>query len=97
MSGLGIYCSGMDRKLLQISNIPHQECKRAIEEDGISVLVMGCTGIVGVNDEMRSRLQKDGYDVPVLEAEQCAMTLLELYARMGLYPSRETYMEPPEK
>lgn len=75
----------------------YQECKKAIEEDGISVLVMGCTGIVGVNDEMRSRLQKDGYDVPVLEAAQCAMTLLELYARMGLYQSRETYMEPPEK
>jgi allantoin racemase len=73
------------------------ECKKAIEEDGVSVLVMGCTGIVGITDEMRSRLLADGYDVPVLEAAQCAMTLLELYARMGIYQSRVTYMEPPEK
>lgn len=73
------------------------ECKKAIEEDGVSVLVMGCTGIIGVTEEMSRRLGADGYDVPVLEAAQCAMMLTELYARMGLYQSRQTYMEPPEK
>ena len=59
--------------------------------------IPGCTGIVGINAEMVNRLRKDGYDIPVLEAAQCAMTLLELYAKMGLYQSRETYMEPPKK
>ena len=73
------------------------QCKAAIEQDGVSVLVMGCTGIVGVTDEMTARLRAEGYDVPVLEAGQCAVTLAELYARMGLYQSRQTYMEPPEK
>ncbi len=84
-----------DREKL-IKNL-YAESKKAIEEDGVSVLVMGCTGIIGVTDEMTSRLKADGYDVPVLEAAQCAMTLTELYARMGLYQSRQTYMEPPEK
>lgn len=75
----------------------YTECRRAVEEDGVSVLVMGCTGIVGVNDDMMGRLRADGYDVPVLEAAQCAVALTELYARMGLYQSRQTYMPPPEK
>ena len=75
----------------------YEQCKQAIEEDGVSVLVMGCTGTVGATDEMTARLQADGYDVPVLGAAQCAMMLTELYARMGLYQSRLTYMEPPEK
>ncbi len=75
----------------------YAECKKAVEEDGVSVLVMGCTGIVGVNDDMMSRLRADGYDVPVLEAAQCAVALTELYARMGLHQSRQTYMAPPEK
>ena len=75
----------------------YAECRRAVEEDGVSVLVMGCTGIVGVNDEMMRRLAADGYGVPVLEAAQCAVTLTELYARMGLSQSRQTYMPPPEK
>lgn len=75
----------------------YTECRKAIEEDGVSVLIMGCTGIIGVTDEMTGRLRADGYDVPVLEAAQCAMTLTELYARMGLYQSRQTYREPPKK
>lgn len=74
----------------------YAECKKAIEEDGVSVLIMGCTGIIGVTDEMTGRLKADGYDVPVLEAAQCAITLTELYARMGLHQSRQTYMEPPK-
>ena len=84
-----------DREKLMASL--HSECKKAGEEDGVSVLVMGCTGIVGVQEEMRTRLLADGYDVPVLEAARCAVTLTELYARMGLTHSRLTYMEPPEK
>lgn len=75
----------------------YAECRKAVEEDGVSVLVMGCTGIVGVNDEMMRRLSADGYGVPVLEAAQCAVTLTELYARMGLSQSRLTYMPPPKK
>jgi allantoin racemase len=58
---------------------------------------MGCTGIVGIVEEMTTRLHQDGYDVPVLEAGQCAMLLTELYARLGVYPSRQTYMTPPSK
>ncbi len=75
----------------------YTECKKAVEEDGVSVLIMGCTGIIGVTEEMTARLKADGYEVPVLEAAQCAVTLTELYARMGLFQSRQTYMEPPEK
>lgn len=75
----------------------YNECKKAIEEDGVSVIVLGCTGVVGVRDEMTRRLLDDGYDVPVMEAAQCAVTLTELYARMGFHQSRQTYMEPPEK
>ncbi len=75
----------------------YAQCKLAIEVDGVSVLVMGCTGIIGVTEDMRRRLLADGYDVPVLEAARCAVTLTELYARMGLYQSRQTYMAPPEK
>lgn len=78
-------------------NSLYEQCKKAIEEDGVEVLVMGCTGIVGIDDAMKSKLLADGYDVPVLEAGACAMTMAELYARMGLKPSRLTYMKPPVK
>lgn len=66
-----------------LMNSLYEECKKAIEEDGVEVLVMGCTGIVGIDDAMKTKLLADGYDVPVLEAGACAMTMAELYARMG--------------
>lgn len=75
----------------------YAECKKAIEEDDVDVLVMGCTGIVGIVEEMTTRLAADGYDIPVLEAAQCAMLMTEVYARMGIHPSRKTYTTPPEK
>ncbi len=105
--------SGLEKRVVSIRtlNIPvlqledhdllmnslYEECRKAIEEDGVEVLVMGCTGIVGIDDEMTEKLLADGYDVPVLEAGACAMTMAELYARMGLKPSRLTYMKPPVK
>lgn len=73
------------------------QSKAAVLEDGADVIVMGCTGICGIVESTRARLLEDGLDVPVLEASQCAMGLIELYARMGLYQSRHTYHEPPAK
>ena len=105
--------SGLDKRVTTIRslNIPvlelenfdilidslYSECKLAIEKDGVEVLVMGCTGIVGVDDVMKKKLLVDGYDIPVLEAGVCAMTMAEMYVRMGLKPSRLTYMKPPIK
>lgn len=95
-----VNCAGLEKRVTTIRtlNIPvlelenaellmsslYAECKKAIEEDGVEVLVMGCTGIVGIDDAMKSKLLADGYDVPVLEAGVCAMTMAGLYVRMGL-------------
>ncbi|ASG78427.1 aspartate/glutamate racemase family protein [Lactiplantibacillus pentosus] len=86
----------LEQRSVLMTNL-YRECKRAVVEDDASVIVMGCTGIVGIVEEMTTRLHQDGYDVPVLEAGQCAMLLTELYARLGVYPSRQTYMTPPSK
>lgn len=93
---LGIPVLQLENRKLLMTNL-YKQCKLAIENDHVSVLVMGCTGIAGIVEEMTSRLKADGYDVPVLEAGQCAMLLTELYARLGIHPSRQTYMTPPEK
>ena len=73
------------------------QCLEAIRADGVQAIVMGCTGFVGVAERLRAELLDKGYDVPVLEAAQCALKLLELHAAMGLRHSRLTYMVPPPK
>lgn len=73
------------------------ESLKAIEEDHVAVIVLGCTGMVGVAEAVEAGLLEAGYDLPVIEAAQAALALTELYARMGLRPSKLTYMRPPEK
>lgn len=69
---------------------------RMIEEDGVEVIVTGCTGMVGVTEGIKQGLLDNGYDIPVIESCQAAFLMLELYARMGLKQSRITYMKPPK-
>jgi len=75
----------------------YQECRKAIELEGAEVIVLGCTGMIGVSETVGRKLNEAGYDVPIVEAGQAALTLLELYAKMGFRQSRQTYMAPPQK
>ncbi len=70
-----------------------QESKRAIQEDGAGTIVLGCTAMAGVKEEV----EKEGYGVPVIEAGQAAVVMLETFVRMNLYHSRVTYMPPRDK
>ena len=72
------------------------ECIRSIE-DGASVIVLGCTGMIDVAENVQARLLAEGFDVPVVEAAGAALNTVEMYAKMKLKHSGLTYMAPPEK
>jgi allantoin racemase len=73
------------------------ESKKAIEQDGAEAIVLGCTGLAGVAEAIRVKLQGDGYDVPVVDPTLAAVKLLEVYGQLGLRPSKLTYMPIREK
>lgn len=73
------------------------EAKKAIVEDNVEVIVLGCTGMVDVAEEVKRLLKDDGFDIPVIEAAKSAVMMLELYVKMGLRHSRLTYLPPAEK
>lgn len=64
---------------------------RKIEEKHAQAIVLGCTAMIEVAERVKEQLLAKGYDVPVLEAAQTALMLLELQVKMGLTHSRETY------
>ena len=66
-------------------------------EDGAEAIVLGCTAMVDVTETVQARLHEAGYQIPVLEAAQSAVMLLELTVKMGLHHSRITYMPVPKK
>jgi len=53
--------------------------------------------MIDVAETVRDGLLSSGYDVPVIEAAQTAVIMLEMYAKMNLKQSRVTYMPIPKK
>lgn len=63
----------------------------AIQQDGAEAIVLGCTAMVDAAETVKAHLLAQGYNVPVTEAAQAALTWLETQVRMGLLQSRITY------
>ena len=70
---------------------------KAIEEDGAHVIVLGCTGMAGLADQVKHGLAEQGYNIPVLDPLIVALKLAEILVDMKTSQSRLTYPSPPEK
>lgn len=73
------------------------EAEASVKEDGSHVLVLGCTGMMGVAAAVQDRLAAVGLGVPVVDPTGAALATLRGYQTMGVLHSRLTYMSPPEK
>ena len=73
------------------------ESIKAIEEDGAHAIVLGCTGMMGVADNLAETLKKKGYEVPVIDPVAVAVKYLEMLIALDLKQSKKTYMPPPDK
>ena len=74
-----------------------REMLTAIKEDHAHVLVLGCTDMFGISKKMENRLERNGYEVPVVDPLIASLKFAEALVSMGLRHSRITYMLPPEK
>ncbi len=70
---------------------------KAIEEDGAHILILGCTGMMGLAQEVEKGLKERGYEVPVIDPVKAAVKMAEALVDMGLSHSKMTYPYPPEK
>lgn len=69
-----------------------REGKKAVEEDGADVIVMGCGFMSGMTKEIEKKL-----GVPVIDPWAAAMAFAEMLVRLGLSHSKKAYMTPPPK
>jgi allantoin racemase len=68
------------------------EAKKAVEEDGADTLVLGCGGMLGMEEKMRKEL-----GVPVVVPGIAALKICEDLIEMGLAQSKRCFALPPEK
>jgi allantoin racemase len=69
----------------------------AVTEDGAHVIVLGCTGLAGLAEQVERGLSKAGYDIPVVDPAATALKVAEALAESGLTHSKLSYPRPPKK
>lgn len=75
-----------------------EEGVQAVRQDGAHVLVLGCTGMTGLAQEVEMGLARHGIEnVPVLDPLECAIKLAEALVNLGVTHSKRTYPYPPAK
>jgi allantoin racemase len=75
----------------------HAQAQEAVATGEADVIVLGCTGMIGVAAKLQARLSAEGTFIPVVDPTGAALLWLECQVRLGLRPSRATYMPPPSK
>jgi allantoin racemase len=71
---------------------------RAVRDDGAHVLVLGCTGMLGLATDLATALVHQGVsDVPVVDPLPVTLQVAAALARSGLSHSKRTYPYPPSK
>ncbi len=102
--------AGIDRKLASVRSVEipvlelsdkgrmitalQEQMLRAIQDDGAHVLVLGCTGMMGVAKQLEARLAAAGLEVPVVDPVVASLKQAETLVALGLHQSRLTYPRP---
>jgi allantoin racemase len=75
-----------------------EQAVRAVREDGAHILIFGCTGMIGLDKDVKEGLKKQGIsDVPLIDPGILNLKIAEALADIGLTHSKRTYPTPPEK
>jgi allantoin racemase len=69
----------------------------AVREDGAHVIVLGCTGLAGLAEQVKAGLSQAGYEVPVIDPAAAALKVAETLVDSGLTHSKLSYPKPPMK
>ncbi len=91
---LGMTVNEMARKREKLLQRIYEEARKAIEEDGAEVVVLGCTIEAGLLDDLMKQLRIPVID-PVVVAWKTAELMADLYRRTGLSHSKIYGYEPP--
>jgi allantoin racemase len=100
LAGLDARCASVRASglgVLELEEFPERaieailaQAKRAVEEDKAEVIVLGCGGMSGLDEQIRTRL-----GVPVVDGVAAAVTIAESLIRLGLSTSKVRTYAPP--
>jgi allantoin racemase len=82
----------IEKKKAEVEAKLINESKKAIEEDGADVIILGCTGFIGMARKIQETLH-----IPVIDPAPAALKLAESLIDLKLFTSKLAYPKPPLK
>jgi allantoin racemase len=73
------------------------EANKAIVEEGADTIVLGCTGLGGMAEQLSERLQKNNLPVPVVDPAGASLKMIEALVACKLRHSKIAFMTPTDK
>lgn len=61
-----------------------RECIETIQKDDADVIMLGCTAMYYIIDNLRANMKQAGYNIPILEPASVSLKLLETYVSLGI-------------
>ena len=74
-----------------------EEANKAIIEEGVDTIVLGCTGLGGMAEQLSERLQKNNLPVPVVDPAGASIKMIEALVACKLRHSKIAFMAPTDK
>jgi allantoin racemase len=68
------------------------ESRKAIDEEGADLIILGCTGMIGMAQELQKKL-----GIPVIDPTAAALKMAESIVDLGLSHSKLVYPKPSDK
>lgn len=73
------------------------QAARAIDRDGAHVIILGCTGLKGLADQVADELRGEFPGVPVIDPLAAALKMAESLVGLGVSHSRRSYVAAQPK
>jgi len=84
-----------DKKVMQSRLL--MQIEKAINDDGAQGIVLGCTGMLGLAQDLQNEVSKKNVYIPVIDPTAAAIGFLEQLHRSKISHSKLTYQRPVEK
>lgn len=82
----------LEKKRDEVRTALLRESRKALKEDGVDTLILGCTGMIGMARELQEAL-----NVPVVDPGVAPLKLAEILVDLKLSQSKLVYPKPPQK
>ncbi len=94
---IGIPVLELEKDLRKTAEAATQVAEKAITEDGAGAIILGCTGMAVLAQQIEDNLRRKGYDVKVIDPLQAAIYTAIAMVLMGVKQSKAVFPTPRKK